>query len=124
PQLYHREPAISGGQRHDVVDQAEGIQRRLLPGGQKRNAAELVRVPQRNFALSEAVADKAFPLVIFQDQIRYQRIVRNRWRFDDFAVGGEWFVLVQVFGGQQRAPAQCLRPEHRQRQGKQQGNDG
>ncbi len=43
-------------------------------------------------------------------------------RIDGLTVGRKWFELVKIFGGKQGAPTNGLRPEHDQRQHKQQGN--
>src|SRR5690606_13778164 len=123
PQLQHSEPAIGSRQRQHVIKHVKRVERRLLSGGEERNAAELVRIPQRKLALRQIFADERLPLQIFQHEVGEQRVVGNFGNAQLLTISGVGLPLVQVFCRKQGLSAHRLLPEHDQRQHKKQGND-
>src|SRR5690606_1754027 len=77
-----------------------------------------------HFAHRQAFEDERFPLEVLQHEVGDEVVIRDRRDADLLAVGRVRLVLVQVFGGDQRSPADRLLPEKDQRQQEQQGDDG
>ena len=123
PQIQHDKPAISGAQRQQIIDDAQWIQRGMLPGREERGAGEQMRIPQRDFALCHLSADERLPRQVLQHHIRQQMVVR-RGGFGDLAVGGIRRILKQILCRQQCAVAQSLLVKQQQRHQQQQTDQG
>ena len=64
PQLRHGEPTVGQPEGQDVEEEAEGVEGRVLAGGEEGDAAELMRIPQGRLTGSQAVTQEALPGVI------------------------------------------------------------
>ena len=49
----------------------------MLASSQERQAGEQVRVPERDLPIVDGLDDKAFPDIVFQNEIAEQLIVRD-----------------------------------------------
>jgi len=105
------------------MQQAQRVERAVLPRRQEGHPGEQMRVPQRQLTLGDALPDELLPDVIFQDQVGEQGVMRHLRGADDFPVGAERLPLVQVVGGQQGAVAQRDRRVVGQRQQEEQEDD-
>ena len=86
----------------------------MLPGGEEGSAGKQVRIPQGYLPLRNLIPYKGLPLVILQNHIRKQMVLRYRRRLRHLAISGVGQILKQILGRKQRAIAQGLLMKHQQ----------
>ena len=74
-QVERREPAVGGGQRQDVVDDAKWVERGVLACGQEGDAGEEIGVPQGQFPILDRLQDQPLPGVVLEDEVAHQTVL-------------------------------------------------